>query len=64
MKCNGSKNTTNRKKYLKYEVSVKDMKQFKILLDIFTEMILDERIDKNIRRYYQKTLIENIETGD
>lgn len=50
----------NKRKSLKHEINIKEKEELDALTDIFKEMILDTRIDKNIRKYYLKALKEKI----
>lgn len=51
-------NTTKPRK-LTVNVSVKNTKEFQLLINIFTKMVTDERLDKNIRQSYLEEFIEN-----
>lgn len=48
------------KERLAVNISIKDTSQFKTLLNIFTRIITDERIDKNVRESYLEEFISNV----
>lgn len=45
---------------LTLKVSIKDIEQFRMLLEILNRIMLDERIDKEIREYYLEEIFRLI----
>lgn len=51
---------TKRNKGLSVDISIKDIEMFEDLVSIFTRIITDERIDKEVRQSYLDEFISNI----